>query len=73
MNIIKAINKIVRFQVECPYCLNDIKSDDIYSPLYGITPNEVHDEICISGGIEIECHHCNSKFTIDEVDWDCWE
>lgn len=69
MSCLVAINKIIRFECECPRCLNKIKSDDILSPIYGIDYDEVV-EIYQGDEWEIECPECDYKFKIDEVDWD---
>lgn len=52
MAILQVSKTIIRYECECPHCHNKLKSDDIYSPFYGISDNEILDvgingEICI--------------------------
>ena len=68
MSCLIAVNKIIRFEVECPKCYAIIKSDDIKSPIYGISYDEVS-EIYYGDEWEIECPECGHKFIIDELDW----
>lgn len=69
MNCLNAINKIIRFECECPRCLNKISSNDIESNIYGISIDEVR-EIAQGNELEVECHDCGYKFKIDEIDWE---
>lgn len=39
MAILQVIKTIIRYECECPHCHNKLKSDDIYSPFYGISDN----------------------------------
>ncbi len=69
MSCLNAINKIIRFECECPNCYEKIRSDDLDSPIFGLDIEEVK-EINHGGELEIECHECGHKFTIDEIDWE---
>lgn len=69
MAILQVIKTIIRYECECPHCYSRLKSDDINSPFYGISDDEVF-EIMHGDEIEIECPKCNYQFKIDEVDWE---
>lgn len=67
MPILQVIKTIIRYECECPNCHSRLKSDEINSPFYGISDDEVF-EIMHGDEIEIECPKCNYQFKIDEVD-----
>lgn len=69
MAILQVIKTIIRYECECPNCHSRLKSDEINSPFYGISDDEVF-EIMHGDEIEIECPKCNYQFKIDEVDWE---
>lgn len=69
MAYLETITKIERFECTCPKCYTRIRSDDIESPIYGISYGEVS-EIYHGDEWEIECPECGHKFIIDEVDWE---
>lgn len=70
MACLKTVYKVVRFEVECPYCNTTLRSDRKNSPIYRLSEKDVSDKNYFGDELLCTCSHCKKIFSINTVDWE---